>query len=316
MMISDQITIFESIFRRLYFEHPMDAASYYVALVTREFPSTLKSIALEANNTYPLLLRGRMELLEKGYIAKIINLDDETVPAKKGELYLPVNPILIGEELQDEQARAFDEEEVKRRNELIEQTGRFYNQNFGDYGVGIIEKNITIFYSGRWFFYALVNNLNRNHHVDMMIGRLGSFKEPFMTIYRRMLEEFEGLHLRILYNFPIGRVSKEDQDRMQKSLDGIERLKKKYPDNIEFMSSLVPHSTTRRIIFNHGNGTSFMAIDGRKLLDRDEPSYIGTIYLDKDSMLELKYNFEEAWSNTVECSAANAETVTKSLVVS
>jgi hypothetical protein len=243
-----------------------------------------------------------MELLEKGYIAKVINLNDETIPAKKGELYLPVNPVLIWEELQIEQTRAFDEEEVKRRNELIKQIGESYTQNFKDHGVGVAEKNTTIYYSGRWFFYTLVNNLSQNHHLDMMIGRLGSFKEPYITFYRDMLQEHKGLRLRILYNFPIARASKEDQDRMQESLDALVKLKEEYPSNIEFMASRVPHATSRRIMFSHGDGKPYMAIDARKLLltDREEPSYIGTIYFEKDAMSELKYNFKEAWSNTIE----------------
>lgn len=299
-MIAEQINIFESIFRRLYFEYPKDAAAYFVTLVTREFPSTMKHISLDANSTYPLLLRGRMELLEKGYVAKVLNLDDETIPAKKGELYLPVNPALIWEELQIEQAHAFDEEEIKRRNELVKEIGGSYTQNFKDYGASTIGKNITIYYSGRWFFYTLINNLSQNHHLDMMIGRLGSFKEPYIAFYQRMFHEHEGLHLRILYNFPLDRASKEDQDKMQKSLEAIKKLKEEYPNNIEFMASQVPHATSRRIIFSHGDGRPYMAVDGRKLLsiEREEPSYVGTIYFDEAAMSELKYNYEEAWTNT------------------
>ena len=300
-MIADQINVFESIFRRLYFEYPRDAAAYYVSLVTSEFPSTLKSISLEASTTYPLLLRGRMELLEKGYVAKMLNLNDETVPAKKGELYLPVNPVLIWEDLQIEQAHAFDEEEIKRRNKLVKEIGKSYTQNFKDYGLGSLGKNVTIYYSGRWFFYTLINNLNQNHHLDMMIGRLGSFREPYMTFYRRMFQEYKGLKLRILYNFPIARATKEDQDKMQKSLEALKRLKEEYPDNIDFMASQVPHATSRRLIFSHGDGRPYMAVDARKLLstEREEPSYVGTIYFDDAAMSELKYNYEDAWNNTI-----------------
>ena len=251
-------------------------------------------------------MKGRQELLEKGYIAQVLNLKGETqFPAAKAQLYLPANPKMVWEEFKIEQPRAFDDSDVKIRDDKIGKIEKNYTDNFGDYGVGIEgndEKtpNISIYYTGRWFFYTIISNLKSDHRLDLMMGRLGSFKNPFIGFYMHMFQNNPGLHLRIIYKSPI---NKSDHDRMmQERIKNINVLKGEYPGNIDFGSPLVPHATSRRVLFGLSDGKTYMAIDARKIfpMGAKDSSYIGTVYLQEDALSEFRSNFDAAWSSKLE----------------
>jgi hypothetical protein len=300
MMTQELISIFESSFRRLYFENSTEAAAYY-SLLVKDFPSTLKSMALNSKSSYLRLVRGRSELLKRGYIAKIIDLDEEIKSEfKNRELYLPVNPALIWEELEIEQLRAFDEDEMKLKSQKIANFESDFQANFGKFGVGIAEGNISVHYGGLWFFYTLINNLKEDHRLKLMIGRLGSFRTPYIEFYKKMFEKYSGnVHLQMIYNFPRSGMPGENENSSER-LKNLDDLSANYPGKILYIPSKVPHATSRRIIFEHSDGKPYMAIDARKILPltRVDPSYTGTIYFQDDALRELKYNFEEAWKNT------------------
>lgn len=295
-----KLKIFEDIFRRNYFGYPKEAANYFLALIEHNFGCTLKNFIKECDMSYQKLTNGRKELLKYGYIARVINFEDSTLP-EQGELYLPVNPKLIWEMVKSEQIRNFEEEEIRINSELINGIADVYEKNFLKSGLAISEGSISIHYSGRWLFYTLFNNSQSSQRLRMMLGRLGSFKGPYTNFYESMFSLHKGLSLEILYSYPKNSMSREEQAQFEARVKNLEYLKKTYPNNIEFYASLVPHATTRRILFDTVDKSPYLAIDARKILpiNRKDPSYLGTVYFEKEDTIWLEENFEESWKNTV-----------------
>lgn len=291
--------IFEDIFRRLLFKEPKKAARYYVALVENIPGTGIMSLAEKSSMHYTVLIQGRKELLERGLIAKILPINEVSEESrKKGELYLPTNPIIAWQEAQIGEA---DERGTEaRENEIIKLKGIFKN-NWGFNEMGLVNGDISLIYGGRWLFYTLIDNLEMNPHLDMMIGGLGSFKAPYIKFYERMFNENEDLKLRILYGFPTSQMSKKQKEIICDRLKDLEALKKR-DHNLSYYASAVPHATSRRALFSNSKEEPYMAIDARKLLpiDRKDPSYIGTIYFQTDAISWMKQNFEETWDKTTQ----------------
>ncbi len=84
-------------------------------------------------------------------------------------------------------------------------------------------------------------------------------------------------------------------DKNKEILEIARKAKEKYPEKIDFMYTLINHWTSRVAIYDN------MAIDIKKLLptNRKEPSYIGTIYLQKDCIECAKTNFYADWNSGI-----------------
>lgn len=273
------------------FQNALAAAAYYVALLempSKGFENVYDSVKLfftsrEINkNSFEL---GREELLSYGFLAQIILLDplDNTRSRLKSCLThstrgdLPVNPSLIWE---------MKNPSIKAGKD-IENLENLFKTNFSSYGLGAEKselRSITCLYSSRWFYYTLINHIlcdaSREKQLHMMFGKLGSFREPYVTYYEKMFKE--GLTIQALLD---GR-----RDDIRKK---AEALQKKYP-KLDIRFTPIALKTIRHLVSDR------MAIDARKISERKEPSYIGTIYLADNLVKDFEGNFNSLWTNAKE----------------
>jgi hypothetical protein len=129
-----------------------------------------------------------------------------------------------------------------------------------------------------------------------MLSGLRSFDQNRIKWYEKMLTPKRGLNIRALFD---PHPYTDDPDKLKKFTDRLEMAKNlmnipKYKDRIQIRHPLITHATSRRMIFND------IAIDARKLLPfgRDEPSFIGTVYLEKTDIEFLQKNFNTAWMSS------------------
>ncbi len=298
--IDESISVFTSLFESLKFSDPANASAYYVLSVTA-FSDTLKNFTKTSKYPYSKLIKGRSELLKRGYIAKIIDVDENIkgLNFKKGELYIPVNPKFIYEDLKHIEYAYFADEEIANRRKVIQLLTNDYKDNLGEFGVKTTERSISIYYKGLWFFYTLINNLNTDHRLKLMMGRLGSFKTPYLLAFfeKAIQMHQENIYLQIIYNFSL----KTNKELLEERLNNLNQLKIRYPNNLDYVPSPVPHATSRRIIFE-ASSKPYMVIDARKIFPQSEmkvpedPSYIGTIYFQPNALDTLNEYFDEAWN--------------------
>lgn len=253
------------------FQYPLPAAAYYVSIIqmfSEPFDSIFKSIKklipgreINRNN----LRLAKEELLSYGFIAQIYFMDSDT--EIHYEEFLPVNPMLIWNMKRDLSSidAAIDMEKLQK----------IYKDKFGTYGLKTINGSITALYSSRWLYYSLINNIEYNRELLMMFGRLKSFKSPYIKYYEDMFKR--GLTIKALI---------DDEENELKGL--AVSLQKKYK-NIDVKFSHNLPKTTRHLI------SDIMAIDARKIIEKKEPSYIGTIYLD-DRKDQFRENFLSYWN--------------------
>jgi hypothetical protein len=272
------IQTIEPIFTLLDFENVRGASAYYVVLI-EEYPTPFERIKelsktlLKKDITPNKLKKGREELLERGFIA-------QTILGSGPEMYIPVNPEVIWRENKPMLAGLFTTEQLEDRRKYINDLRDKYKKNFGPYGF-TSRPDITLRYGKDWFFRTLISNVTETKKLAMMVGGLGSFMSPYSEYYERML----GGELKIQALF-----QNEDRKRIEKA----QEMKQKYKDKIEIKFTPIKHGTSRRVLFDDR-----IAIDARKILsitkNDSEPSYIGTIYSQKDIVKYLITNFEEAW---------------------
>ncbi len=294
------IPVFERVFRQpeYNFADPLSSAAYYVLLI-ENFPTSFSNICTKVNkfNIKPnRLVEGRNELLAKGFIAEIDRVNVPSLCDFGREMYLPVNPSLIWQEYKERfnLSMVMEENEINNTEKKIGQLTLKYEQNFGE--TGLIAKNgsISVYYSGRWILFTLINNLKDTNKLDLMLSGLESFDLPFRRYYEKML--CRGLAIRVL--FDPSRVNDKIRHNVIR-LRNLQCPKQEGRDtitpNLKIKKTPVESVSSRRVI--HDN----FAIDGRKLLETAEnnmnhPSYYsGTIYFDKDPIDYLTRNFESAW---------------------
>jgi len=280
-----------------FFHNALPAAAYYVALMempSKPFENIVDSVKVyftgkEINRNN--LVLGRDELLSYGFLAQIILLDP--LDSKKSNLRsclthstrgdLPVSPELIWE-IKKHLTHMDASEHVKNLQTV-------FKKSFQPYGLDP-EKNsevrsITCLYSSRWFYYTLINNILTEENckrsseeqlkLHMMFGKLGSFKEPYVNYYEKMFAK--GLKIEALLD-----------ERNKDIQDDAKLLKKKYPKVMDIRFTPIALPTIRHLVSDK------MAIDARKIRDRKEPSYIGTIYLAEDVVSDFKNNFATLWA--------------------
>lgn len=266
---------------------PLGATAYYVYLITG-FPTNFATISKKAkeamggNISAGKLIKGRQDLLELGFISKIIPVENNSDFDR--EVFLPIAPEFVWEDNIEKIKGKISENTVAERFKLVEELQKIYKTNFGKYGVKIESGCITVFHSSQWLLYYLANNIKGNSSIRMLLGTLGSFEMPNIKYYESMLSS--GLITKIICDPAVTKKIR---------IENILSLKEKYPQNIDIRATPFAHGTSRRLIYDN------MAIDGKKLLGlNSDLSYISTIYFQEYIIKRMQEYFELTFERSLD----------------
>lgn len=283
--MKDIINTYTYLFREYGFNRPSGAASYYALLIDK-FPTPFAAIENEYINLFqddarPFDVRqGKLELYEKGFVARVLFNDSKA--DLENEQLIPVHPKRIWEEMRPQISQNNPLLNIQVLDNQVDiLTEKF--RKFGDLGIYIDNGSLTLMYGKRWFYEFLVNNLDGISNLYIMLSALGSFEEPHLEYYRKMLKN-RSLKIQALYD------EKALKDNKTETLN-IFKLLEDYSDQFFLKFTPITHVTSRRVLSNK------FAIDARKLLpdNRPDTTYIGTIYLQKDVIQFLENNFKSSW---------------------
>jgi hypothetical protein len=274
---------FQTLFDLLGMSWSMEAATYYVSYINA-FPDikTFAKLHQEARTfaqaiTAAPLRRGRDQLLTYGYMAKVL-FPYEAKDYFGTEGYIPADPLEVWEEGEQKLKKEFSSDMFQSMRICAEQLSHNYNENFGKYGIGIEEGKLTLYYSGMWVAFLIQNLCKKNQrNVSLWISGSRSFADPLLKHYRKLLHA--GPNVRIVVD---GRINPEPVRKFEKECEG------------RWETKTSPVSTTRRMALVD----DVLAIDGLRILPLNVsmPAYIGTLYLEKDSITTLQANFDGRWS--------------------
>jgi len=278
----DYIQDFEMMFERMKIDRPREAAVYYVSLVVdcpKEFSDFLKIAEEFANITRRPLETGRASLLKNGLIAKVL-FSNDTKEDFGRESYLPAHPRAIWEDIKNDLKQVIAEDTYRVIENRINEYNRFYTSNFEKYGIKLKRNgNVTLQYSGKWIMYNVLGNcLENNNDLKMQIGGDRFFEEPFIKYFKKFLELDTKIQL-IIDNTT--------------NMDIIKKLTEVYADKLEIRYfSEDATGTLRNFVFGKE-----MAVNGIKILPEtsDEPSYIGTAYVNLQDIEALGDKFKSLW---------------------
>ena len=278
----DYIQDFEMMFERMKVNRPREAAVYYITLVVdcpKEFSEFLKVAEEFANITRRPLETGRASLLRNGLIAKVL-FSNESKEDFGRESYLPVHPRAIWDVIKNDLKKVIAEDTYKVIEHRITEYGRSYTKNFEKYGIKLKRNgNVTLQYSGKWIMYNVLNNCIENKNgLKMQVGGERFFEEPFINYFKKFLELDTKIQL-IIDNTT--------------NIDQIKKLQKTYGNNLEirYFSEEVS-GTLRNFVYGKE-----IAVNGIKILpeNSDEPSYIGTAYVNVEDIQMLDERFNNLW---------------------
>ena len=278
----DYIQDFEMMFERMKVDRPREAAIYYVTLVMdcpKEFSDFLKVAENLANITRRPLETGRNSLLKNGLVAKVL-FSHEADEDFGRESYLPVHPKAIWEGIKDDLKKVIAEDTYKAIEHHLQEYSECYNTNFSKYGIKLKRNgNVTLQYSGKWILYNLLNScLDKNNNLKMQVGGERFFQEPFIQYFKKFLEL--DTKVQLIVDTKI-------------NIDAAKALKKAYGDKLEIRCfSEDVSGTMRNFVFGKE-----IAVNGIKILleASDEPSYIGTAYVDVNDIEVLDGKFKSLW---------------------
>jgi hypothetical protein len=294
----DYIQDFEMMFERMKIDRPREAAVYYATLIIdcpKEFSEFLKTAEEFANITRRPLETGRASLLRHGLVAKVLfsNESDEDFGR---ESYLPVHPRAIWEDVKQDLKKVVAEDTYKIIENRLNEYSRYYTTNFEKYGIKLKRNgNVTLQYSGKWILYNVLNNLiEKNNDLKMQIGGERFFEEPFIKYFKKFLELDTKIQL-IIDNTT--------------NMDAIKKLKETYGKNLEIRCFSEEVSGTMRN-FVYGKE---IAVNGIKILPdkSDEPSYIGTAYVNLTDIQILDERFNNLWGLAKPLNIKQDENITK-----
>lgn len=278
----DHIQDFEMMFERMKIDRPREAATYYTILIIdspKEFSEFLRAAEDLANITRRPLETGRASLLKNGLIAEVLfsAKSDENFGR---ESYLPVHPRVIWEDIKEDMKKVVAEDTyASLQNHLIEYS-KVYDENFKKYGIKIKRNgNVTLRYSGKWILYNIMHIcLEKKDYLRMQIGGERLFDEPFINYFKKFLD------LDVKVELIIDSASK---------LNIAKQLKKAHMDNLDIRYFSENTSGTMR---NYVFGKE-LAINGIKILPEtsNEPSYIGTAYVNLEDVDVLNEKFKNLW---------------------
>ena len=278
----DYIQDFEMMFERMKVDRPREAAVYYVTLVIdcpKEFSEFLKVAEEFANITRRPLETGRASLLRYGLVAKVL-FSNEADHDFGRESYLPVHPRAIWEDIKADLKQVIADDTYKVIENRISDYSHSYTSNFEKYGIKLKRNgNVTLQYSGKWILYNVVNNcLEKNNGLKMQVGGEHLFNANFIKYFEKFLELDTKIQLIV-----------DNTD----NLVAIAKLKELYGENLEvrYFSEDVS-GTLRNFVFGKE-----IAVNGIKILPEtsDEPSYIGTAYVNVNDIQVLDDRFNNLW---------------------
>ena len=293
----DYIQDFEMMFERMKIDRPREAAVYYATLIIdcpKEFSEFLKTAEEFANITRRPLETGRASLLRHGLVAKVLfsNESDEDFGR---ESYLPVHPRAIWEDVKQDLKKVVAEDTYKIIENRLNEYSRYYTTNFEKYGIKLKRNgNVTLQYSAKWILYNVLNNLiEKNNDLKMQIGGERFFEEPFIKYFKKFLELDTKIQL-IIDNTT--------------NMDAIKKLKETYGNNLEIRCFSEDVSGTMRN-FVYGKE---IAVNGIKILPdkSDEPSYIGTAYVNLTDIQILDERFNNLWGLAKPLNIKQVENIT------
>ncbi|KYK25107.1 hypothetical protein AYK24_05220 [Thermoplasmatales archaeon SG8-52-4] len=278
----DYIQDFEMMFERMKVDRPREAAVYYVTLIVdspKEFSDFLKIAEEFANITRRPLETGRASLLRNGLIAKVL-FSNEADEDFGRESYLPAHPKAVWEDIKSDLKQVIADDTYRVIENRINDYSRFYTSNFEKYGIKLKRNgNVTLQYSGKWILYNLLSNcLENNNGLKMQVGGERFFDEPFIKYFKKFLDLNTKVKLII-----------DNKDHM----DIIKKLNDIYGDKLEIRCfSEEISGTMRNFVFGKE-----IAVNGIKILPEthDEPSYIGTAYVDLQDIELLDNKFNNLW---------------------
>ena len=278
----DYIQDFEMMFERMKVHRPREAAVYYATLVIdcpKEFSEFLKVAEELANITRRPLETGRTSLFKAGIIAKVL-FSNEADEDFGRESYLPVHPRAMWEDIKDDLKNFIASDTYISIENRLTDYGSYYVANFEKYGVKLKRHgNVTLQYSGKWILYNVLNNcLEKKNNLKMQIGGERFFDEPFVKYFKKFLDLDTKVQLII-------------DAKTNKAT--VKALKKTYGDNLDVRCFSEDVSGTMR---NYVFGKE-LAVNGIKILlgPSDEPSYVGTAYVNLDDIELLDEKFNNLW---------------------
>ena len=278
----DYIQDFEMMFERMKVDRPREAAIYYVTLVVdcpKEFSEFLKVAEELANITRRPLETGRASLLRYGLVAKVL-FSNEADEDFGRESYLPVHPRAIWEDVKNDLKTVIAPDTYNVIEKRINDYSRLYTSNFEKYGIKLKRNgNVTLQYSGKWILYNALNNvIEKNNNLKFQVGGERLFGQPFIKYFKKFLELDAKIQLIV---------------DSKVNMDALKELIKAYDGNLEIRFFSEDVSGTLR---NYVYGKE-IAINGIKILPEthDEPSYIGTAYVNLDDIEVLDGKFKSMW---------------------
>jgi len=279
----DYIQDFEMMFERMKIDRPREAAVYYVTLILdcpKEFSEFLKVAEDLANITRRPLETGRASLLKHGLIAKVL-FSHEANEDFGRESYLPVHPRAVWENIKNDLKAVIAEDTYRAIDHRLTQYGESYNSNFRKYGIKLKRSgNVTLQYNGKWILYMMLNNcLEKSNNLKMQVGGERLFEEPFINYFKKFLDLDSRVQLIV---------------DTKVNIDVAKQLKRTYGDNLDIRCFSEEISGTLR---NYVLGKE-LAVNGIKILPEsgnDEPSYVGTAYVNVADIESLDDKFNSLW---------------------
>ncbi|MEM0467481.1 MAG: hypothetical protein QXX20_07845 [Candidatus Thermoplasmatota archaeon] len=279
----EYIQDFEMMFQRMKIDRPREAATYYTLLIVdcpKEFSDFLRTAEDMVNITRRPLETGRSSLMKNGLIAEVLfsSKCDEDFGR---ESYLPIHPRVIWQEVQNDMKTVVNSDTFNAIQARINEYSRFYDDNFKTYGIKIKrEGNVTIRYSGKWILYNLLQNcLEKGNELKMQVGGEHFFEEPYINYVKKFLDAHIKIELIV------------DSDA---NIDLAKSLKKAYGDTIDIRYFEENTSgTMRNFVFGKE-----LAVNAIKIIlpeDSNEPSYVGTAYVNLEDIEKLNEKFRNMW---------------------
>jgi len=201
---------FQTLFDLLGIGWPTEAATYYVSY-TSAFPNikTFTKLQREARRfaqtvTSAPLRRGREQLITNGIMAKVL-FPYEAKDYFGSEGYIPADPLVVWEEGEENLKKEFSSDMFQSMRTCAQQLSHTYHEKFGSYGIGTEEGKLTLYYSGMWVAFLILNLCREKpRNVSLWVSGLRSFADPLLKHYRNMLRS--GSSVRIVVD---GRINPE-----------------------------------------------------------------------------------------------------------
>ena len=272
---------------------PRESACYYAAYTASGCGSKFKSLLCDVQDVLSLkdfkgrreLERGREMLIKDGMMAKIFSHHE--INSKKGknskffhsEQYLPVNPILIYNEINQRSESGF--RVPTHEEKILHRLNEYWKENFKKHGFLIEEGILTVYCTAPWLIFSLMNYLSiwkkEEKPLYIMTYSTNWCQPPFFYTIDSTVRE--GLEMKVLL----------DTSRKTKELEQLNQMEK-----IEVRHLPKEEVITKRLTFA---GNEYV-VDMHKILGTKErySPYTATIYLHmRDIAEQFRISFEARW---------------------